>query len=140
MKSPQIPKARKTQAAPRQVQHCLRCSPLNLRKQFRTQAAQHLVANHLFNLQHAFHIYNKQEGKETIDTLLLGKDSDNWWKAVINELGRLANGIDNQVRATNTIKYIINEEVPRYQQVAQLHMPILCMITDHLNNNHTESY
>ena len=29
-----------------------------------------------------------------------------------NELGRIANGIDNRVRATNTIKFIIKEEVP----------------------------
>ena len=60
-----------------------------------TQAAQHFVANHLFNLPHAFYIYNNQGKKETIDTLLLGKDSDTWWKAVVNELGRIANGIDN---------------------------------------------
>ena len=45
----------------------------------------------------------RKENEETIDTLLLVKDSDTWWKAVGNELGRLANGIDNRFRATNTI-------------------------------------
>ena len=42
----------------------------------------------------------------------MGKDSGTWWKAVGNELGRLANGIDNRVWETNTIEFIIKEEVP----------------------------
>ena len=33
------------------------------------------------------------------------------WKAVVNEPGRLANGIDNQVRATNIIEFIRKEEI-----------------------------
>ena len=53
-----------------------------------------------------------QVRKETIDNLLLGKDSGTCWKAVGNELGILSNGIDNRVRATNTIKFIKKEEVP----------------------------
>ena len=36
--APQISKARRTQAAPRKVQHRLRRSPLNFRKKFPTQA------------------------------------------------------------------------------------------------------
>ena len=40
------------------------------------------------------------------------KDSDTWGKAVRNELRRLANGIENQVRATKSIEFIIKEEVP----------------------------
>ena len=103
LKSPQIPKAGKTQAAPQQVQHHLRRSLRNFRTKFRTQEAQHLSANHIFNLPHTFPIYNKHGGKETIGTLSLGKDSDTWWKAVGNELGRLSNGIYNQVQATNKL-------------------------------------
>ena len=34
-------------------------------------------------------------------------DSNTWWKAVRNELGRLAGRIDNWVRVINTIKFII---------------------------------
>ena len=79
---------------------------------FLTQAAQHLLSNHLSNLPHAFHINNNQGEKETIDTLLFGKDSDTWWKAVGNKLGRLANGVDNRVRDTHTIEFIRKEEVP----------------------------
>ena len=56
LNTPQIPKSRKTQATPRQVQHRLHRSPRNLRQNFRTQASQHLVANHLLNLPNAFHI------------------------------------------------------------------------------------
>ena len=103
LKSPQIPKSRKTQAEPRKVQHHLRRSLRNPRQNFRTQAAQHIISNHLFNLTHDFHIYNKKGKRETIDTLLLGKESDTWWRAVGNELGRISNGIDKRVRATNTI-------------------------------------
>ena len=102
-KIPQILKARKTQATPQQVQHRLFCSPRKFIKKFLTQAAQKLVVNHLFSLPHAFHVYNEQGEKDITDTLLLGKESENWLKAVENELGRLANGIDNRLRATNTI-------------------------------------
>ena len=81
-KTPQILKARKKQAAPRKVQHRLRRSPHNVGKSFRTKAAQHLVANHLFKLPHGYQIYNNQGKKETIDTLLMGDASNTWRKAV----------------------------------------------------------
>ena len=84
LKTPQIPKARKTQAAPQQTQHCLLRPPGKFRQIFRTQVAQHLGFNHIFNLPHDLHIYNEQGKQETIDTLLLGNDSDSWWKAVGN--------------------------------------------------------
>ena len=100
---PRFSKPENTQAAPQKVQHHLCRSPHQFGKNFRTQAAQHLVANNLFKLPHAFHIYNKQGGKENIDTLLMGGDSDTWWKTVINEFLRLSNWVDNWLRATNTI-------------------------------------
>ena len=99
--------------APQKFQHQLSCSPRNDGINFLTQAAHYIFANHLFKLLHAFHIYNKQGKKETIDTLLMGSDSDTWWNAVGNELGRLAKGIDNQLIATNTIKFTQKGEVPR---------------------------
>ena len=43
----------------------------------------------------------------------MGGDSDTWWKAVLNELGILANKIYNRVKATNTIEFIRKEEVPK---------------------------
>ena len=65
----------------------------------------------IYNL-HAFRIYNNQVKKETIDTLLKGDDSNIFWKSVGNKLGRLANGIKNRVRATNTIVFIRKGQVP----------------------------
>ena len=56
LKLPQIPKASKTQAVPRQVQHNLRRSLRNFRQMFRTQAAQHLFANHLLNVDRTLSI------------------------------------------------------------------------------------
>ena len=44
-------------------------------------------------------------------------DSNTWWKSVGNELGRLSNGIDNQVRATNTLEFIRKGEVTRGRTV-----------------------
>ena len=43
----------------------------------------------------------------------MGGYSDTWWKEVENELERLANGIDNWVRATDTIAFIRKVEVTR---------------------------
>ena len=43
--------------------------------------------------------------------MLVVINSNTWWKSVANELGRLANIIGNQVRVTNTIKFIQKEEL-----------------------------
>ena len=96
-------RTKKNHVVQRQVQHRLHLSPRNFGTNFHTKSAQHLVANHLFKLPHAFHFCNNQGKKETIDTLLMVGDINTWWKVVVNELGRLANFIDNWVRATNTI-------------------------------------
>ena len=42
----------------------------------------------------------------------MGKDSDTWWKAVVNELGRISIVIDNLVWAQNTIEFVKKDEVP----------------------------
>ena len=47
----------------------------------------------------------------------MGDDSNTWCKAVGNELGRLANLIENWVRATNTMEFIRKEEVPKVRTV-----------------------
>ena len=64
-------------------------------------------------------------------------DSNTWWKAVVNELGRITNGLDNWVRVT---KNLIYRKGISNQRVAQSHMQILCVITSHLNKKHSESY
>ena len=67
----------------------------------------------MFNLPYAIQIKNYQGKKETTDTLLEGVNSDTWCIEVGNELGRLANVIDNQVRSMNTILFIRKGEVTR---------------------------
>ena len=58
-----------------------------------------------------------QGKKETIYTLLMGGAKDTWQKAVGNKLGILDNGIYKRVRVTNTIYFIIKEEVPKVHTV-----------------------
>ena len=65
--------------------------------------------------QHHFinHIYNEETGKkETIETLLKGKDGPLWDKANSNEWGRLARGNKYGIKFTNTIDFIPKSEVP----------------------------
>ena len=102
-KTPQILKSRKPQLAPQKFQHRLIRPPQNIGPNFRTKAVHHLVAKNLFKLPHDYHIYNKKGEKEITYNILLLGDSGTCWKAVGNELVRLANGIDNLVKATNTI-------------------------------------
>ena len=101
--TPQILKARYPQEAPRKVHHQLHRSPRNVGTNLRTQATLKLFTNQLFKLPHAYHVHNNQGGKETIYTLLMGDDINTWRKDLGNELRRLSNEIDNQVRETNTI-------------------------------------
>lgn len=59
------------------------------------------------------HIYNEVTDKnETIDTLLRGKNGDVWLRGLSNEFGRLAQGNDYGVIATDIIDFIHKEEVP----------------------------
>ena len=73
---------------------------------------------------HTFHIYNNKGKRETIDTLLVGVNSNTWWISDVNKPRRLANGIDNQVRATNTIQFIRKGEVTRGRTVT--HANFVC--------------
>ena len=67
----------------------------------------------MFKLLHAFHTYNNQGKKETVDAFLVGGNRETCWRAVWNELGTLTKGIENQVRATNTIEFIRKGELLR---------------------------
>ena len=72
---------------------------------FKSLAVQQLVAEHLFEYK-AFAIYNKQGGKETIDSVLAGEDNDRWARSLSNEWGRLSQGNDFGTKGTNTIEFI----------------------------------
>ena len=59
-----------------------------------------------------FHLYNKLGKKETIDSLLTGSHSATSLTALTNELGRLTNGVHGCVCATNTIRFILQSDIP----------------------------
>ena len=79
---------------------------------FRHLATRFLTAQHVFAAPSANHIYDANGKKETIDSLLRGKDKDVWIKSLSNEFGRLAQGNKHGVRSTNTIDFIHKHEVP----------------------------
>ena len=60
--SPSIP-TKPNSDSPRQVQRHLLRTPINDGANFCAQAAQHLVAQHMFNSPYTFHIYNNKVNK-----------------------------------------------------------------------------
>ena len=84
---------------------------------FRDRATKFLMAQHIFNKQSAMHIYNSNGKRETIDTLLFGDRKETWTKSLSNELGRLAQGNIHGVKATDTIEFIHQREVPIHKAV-----------------------
>jgi hypothetical protein len=78
---------------------------------------QHIQAIQTFK-HNVNHIYNEQGKKETLDTLLNGKDSAIWMNSLANEFGRLAQGcLANSILGTDTIDFIHRHEVPSNKQV-----------------------
>ena len=69
----------------------------------------------MFNtFQHSgYHIYKENGKKETIDTLLSGKNKHIWEKSLSNEWGRLDQGNIHGVRNTDTTDFIHKSEVPK---------------------------
>ena len=110
--NPNIPTVPKP-ALQRPFQHYLRWALLNIGTIFHAQAAQNIVTHYMLNLQHTFHIYNKQSKKQTSDAYLVGKHSNTWQKEVGNKLKIITNEMGNQIRATNTINSIQIEELPQ---------------------------
>ena len=78
---------------------------------------------HIFEFPKAFknpkllHLYNKLGKKETIDSLLAGQHSDTFWTALANELGRLTNVVHGCVRATSTIRFILQSDIPSDRKI-----------------------
>ena len=90
------------------------CQPLpwNKEKGFRHQATKFLTvaAAHLYQLM-VNHIYCPDSNKETIDLVRKGSDRTIWNQSLSNEWGRLAQGNNNGVLATDTINFITKEEI-----------------------------
>ena len=53
--------------------------------------------------------------------MLQGNKKDIWEKALANELGRLAQGIDN-INGTNTLSFIPKEEIPKTNKITYANM------------------
>ena len=74
------------------------------------------VSQHKLN-----HIFTEDK-KETLDTLLKGPNQKVWERALSNELGRLAQGMKQRVRPTDTIDFIQKSEVPYNKKVTYANM------------------
>ena len=67
---------------------------------------------------HINHIYDNKGRKQSIDRLINGPDAaTKWLPALSNEWGRLAQGNDAGVEATDTIRFIPFTEVPTNKKV-----------------------
>ena len=86
-------------------------------KNFRQYAVQHLQAEQMFTMPTCNHVYNNSGKKETIDTLLKGNMGDTWSIALSNELGRLAQGVEDRVIGADTINFIPKSQVPHNKKV-----------------------
>ena len=84
---------------------------------FRSQAAQYLVAQHIFNTTHVSHIYDDNGKKETLTSLLSGDNKELWTQALSNEWGRVANGNIFGIKGTETLEFIAKHLVPSNKTV-----------------------
>ena len=75
------------------------------------------LAHHIFDAPTVSHIYNSSGTKLTIKQLLSGSRKDIWMKALSMEIGRLAQGNDYGVTATDTIEFIPHHLVPSEEKV-----------------------
>ena len=83
----------------------------NCATQFFTAAAAHL------NMPVANNIYRPDGKKETIDLVLQGRNRQIWLQSLSNEWGRLAQGNNNKVMATNTIDFIHKDKFLQNQDI-----------------------
>ena len=69
-------------------------------------ALNNIAALEYFNKPSMAHIFNIAGKQETMSYLLCGKDASIWNTSLANEFGRLAQGINGRVTATDTIDFI----------------------------------
>ena len=98
----------------KQTRYNLRSTGTN----FRSQAAQYLVAQHIFqSTQVMHHIYNDSGKKETLASLLSGENKNRWAQALSNEWGRVANGNTFGIKGTQTLEFVAKNMVPNGKAV-----------------------
>ena len=83
---------------------------------FRNIAARTILAQHLFEPK-LNHLFQPNGRKETLDSVLRGKDAATWQRSLSNEIGRLAQGNDYGVTSTDTIEFIHKSDVPQGRTV-----------------------
>ena len=103
---------------------------------FRQYAVQHLQAQQMFAIPSCNHVYNTSGKKETIDSLLKGTMKDTWSVALSNELGHLAQGVEDRVIGTDTIDFIPKIKSQKTKKSPTLTLSVIIV---HLNLNHIES-
>ena len=90
---------------------------------FKQRAARHLLAQHMASSvtaddeQFCMHLYDENGKKETVESLMNGKDKDIWNKSMSMELGRLSQGNIHNVNATDTLDFISKDKIPKGQAI-----------------------
>ena len=85
---------------------------------FKSRAARHLLAQHIYYKHFAHHIFDDAGNKLKVNDLLQGPDGPNRWiPAMSNEWGRLAQGNDGGVTATDTVDFVPFSTVPINKKV-----------------------
>ena len=72
----------------------------------------------MFAMPSCNHIYDDAGKKVTINSLLNDKMKNTWSVAIFNELGRLAQGVEDCVTATNNNSFIPKNQVPSNKKVS----------------------
>ena len=85
---------------------------------YRSIATRQLLAQHIFSSYTANHIYDASGKRFSVDALLASKNGPTKWNpALSNECGRLAQGNDGGVEATDTIDFIPYSQIPKNKRV-----------------------
>ena len=73
---------------------------------------QHLIRTQKDSQPKAYHIYDTQGRKQTLELLLQGNDKETWRRSASNEIGRLTQGNTFGIQGTNTMEFITKDEIP----------------------------
>ena len=84
---------------------------------FRYRATCSLLAQQIFSTPTISHIYDNSGKRQSIDRLINGSDKETWTKSLSMELGRLSQGNVHGVQSTDTIEFILQQDVPANEKV-----------------------
>ena len=78
------------------------------------------MKSHQNDKQKAYHIYDTQGRKQTLELLLQGNDKETWSRSASNEFGRLTQGNTFGIKGTNTMDFITKDDVPKTVQKSHM--------------------